>query len=302
MSIEVQGLTKIYQGVSVVDQLSFSAKKGEILGFLGPNGAGKTTTMKMLCCYVPPSSGDAWVQGFNVQTNQNEVKQSVGYLAESNPLYMDMYVKEFLHYMSQLFKITHPQKRINEVIEQTGLGEASHKIIGTLSKGYKQRVGLAQAILHDPEVLILDEPTSGLDVNQLAEIRSLIIELSKDKTVIFSSHIMQEIEALCSRVLLIHKGKKIIEDSMQNLAAKMSGDQVLLLDLELPLKDEKLFGQLKGVKEVVISGNHVRISSDKKEDIRKDVFQLAVKHNLTILEMKREEVHVEEIFKALTNS
>lgn len=302
MSIEVQGLTKIYQGIPVVDQLSFTAKKGEILGFLGPNGAGKTTTMKMLCCYLAPSSGEAWVQGFNILENQNEVKQSVGYLAESNPLYLDMYVKEFLQYMSSLFRIPQPQKRINEVIEHTGLGEASHKIIGTLSKGYKQRVGLAQAILHDPEVLILDEPTSGLDVNQLAEIRSLITELSKDKTVIFSSHIMQEIEALCSRVLLVNKGKKIIEDSIQNLSAKMAGDQVLLLDLELPVKDGKIFSQLNGVKEVSVIGNHVRITSDKKEDIRKDVFQIAVKNNLTILEMKREEMQVEEIFKALTNS
>src|SRR6202000_1237690 len=222
MSISVESLTKVYGQQKAVDGISFSAAPG-VVGFLGPNGAGKSTTMKILTGFIPQSSGKASVCGFDVETQALEVKRNIGYLPESNPLYQDMYVKESLAFIAGIHQIDQPEKRINEVIEQTGLTPEQHKKIGQLSKGYKQRVGLAQAIIHNPQVLILDEPTSGLDPNQLIGIRQLITDLGKSKTIILSTHIMQEVEAVCSQVIIINKGTIVANDSLQGLRAKNKG-------------------------------------------------------------------------------
>jgi ABC-2 type transport system ATP-binding protein len=219
MSIRVQSLTKIYGRQKAVDDISFNAGPG-VLGFLGPNGAGKSTTMKILTCFIPQTSGTASVCGFDVITRPLDVRRHIGYLPESNPLYLDMYVKESLGCIAGIHKIQEPEKRISRIIEQTGLGPEQHKKIGQLSKGYRQRVGLAQAILHDPDVLILDEPTSGLDPNQLIGIRQLILDLGKTKTIILSTHIMQEVEAVCNKVIIINKGKIVADDTLQNLRSE----------------------------------------------------------------------------------
>lgn len=220
MSIKVKALSKTYGTQKAVDEISFEASPGRILGFLGPNGAGKSTTMKMLTCYLPQTTGEATVCGFNIASQSLEVRKRIGYLPESNPLYQEMYVKEFLSYVANIYHILKIKERVNEVILATGLEKEQHKKIGELSKGYKQRVGLAQAIIHNPDVLILDEPTSGLDPNQLIEIRKLIKELGKTKTVILSTHIMQEVEAICDDVIIINKGKIVAYDSLENLLAK----------------------------------------------------------------------------------
>jgi ABC-2 type transport system ATP-binding protein len=222
MSISVQSLTKSYGRQNAVDSISFSAKPG-VMGFLGPNGAGKSTTMKILTCFIPQSSGTASVCGFDVEKDSLQVRKHIGYLPESNPLYLDMYVKESLGFIAGVHGIQSPQNRIAEVIEQTGLGPEQHKKIGQLSKGYRQRVGLAQAILHNPEVLILDEPTSGLDPNQLIGIRQLITDLGKTKTIVLSTHIMQEVEAVCGHVIIINKGKIVADDSLAGMRAKNKG-------------------------------------------------------------------------------
>lgn len=217
MSVEVQSLTKIYGEQTAVDNISFTARAGSILGFLGPNGAGKSTTMKILTCFIPPTAGTARVAGFDVSVSPLEVRRRIGYLPEHNPLYLEMYVKESLGFIADIHGIPDKKKRIADVIELTGLGEEQHKQVGLLSKGYRQRVGLAQAILHDPEVLILDEPTSGLDPNQIIGIRKLIADLGRSKTVILSTHIMQEVEALCNHVVIISKGKKVADAEMSVL-------------------------------------------------------------------------------------
>ena len=221
MSIRVESLSKVYGAQKAVDGISFSAEPG-VLGFLGPNGAGKSTTMKILTCFIPQTSGTASVCGFDVITQSLEVRRCIGYLPESNPLYLDMYVKESLGFIASIHQLQEPEKRITTIIEQTGLGPEQHKKIGQLSKGYRQRVGLAQAILHNPEVLILDEPTSGLDPNQLIGIRQLILELGKTKTIILSTHIMQEVEAVCNKVIIIDKGKIVANDTLQGLRQKNS--------------------------------------------------------------------------------
>jgi ABC-2 type transport system ATP-binding protein len=222
MSIVVEELTKVYGAQKAVDNISFSANPG-VLGFLGPNGAGKSTTMKILTTFIPQTTGKASVCGFDVEKQPLEVKRNIGYLPESNPLYLDMYIKESMAFIANIHKVNSPEKRIAEIIEQTGLGPEQHKKIGQLSKGYRQRVGLAQAILHDPQVLILDEPTSGLDPNQLIGIRQLILDLGKTKTVILSTHIMQEVEAVCDHVIIINKGQIVADDTMKGLMNKNKG-------------------------------------------------------------------------------
>jgi ABC-2 type transport system ATP-binding protein len=219
MSIRVNGLTKIYGQQKAIDGITFTAEPG-VLGFLGPNGAGKSTTMKILTCFIPQTGGEAQVCGFDVRTQSLEVRRQIGYLPESNPLYTDMYVKESLAFIAGIHQLHEPAKRIADIIELTGLGPEQHKKIGQLSKGYRQRVGLAQAILHDPQVLILDEPTSGLDPNQLIGIRQLILDLGKTKTIILSTHIMQEVEAVCNQVIIINKGKIVADDTLVGLRAK----------------------------------------------------------------------------------
>jgi len=232
MSIHVESLTKTYGTQKAVDSISFSANTG-VLGFLGPNGAGKSTTMKILTGFIPQTSGKASVCGFDVEKEPLAVKRSIGYLPESNPLYVDMYVKESLGFISGIHQMQNPANRIADIIEQTGLGPEQHKKIGQLSKGYRQRVGLAQAILHDPEVLILDEPTSGLDPNQLIGIRQLILDLGKTKTIILSTHIMQEVEAVCSQVIIIDNGKIVADDSLEGLRKKNNGNSLEKIFIEL---------------------------------------------------------------------
>ena len=232
MSISVASLTKVYGKQKAVDNISFSAQTG-VLGFLGPNGAGKSTTMKILTGFIPQTSGKASVCGFDVETQPLEVKRSIGYLPESNPLYTDMYVRESLAFIANIHQIDNPEKRIDEIIELTGLTPEKHKKIGQLSKGYRQRVGLAQAILHDPQVLILDEPTSGLDPNQLIGIRQLIRDLGKTKTIILSTHIMQEVEAVCDRVVIINKGTIVADDTLNGLTKKNGGKSLENIFIEL---------------------------------------------------------------------
>lgn len=300
MSIVVNGITKIFGAQTAVNNVSFSAKPGEIVGFLGPNGAGKSTTMKMLCCYLEPSSGTAEVEGFDILKNPLEVRKNIGYLPEQNPLYDDMYVREFLGFVAGLHKIKNPDKRIDEVIHTTGLEKEQHKIIGTLSKGYKQRVGLAQAIIHDPKVLILDEPTSGLDMNQLVGIRQLIREMGKEKTVIFSSHIMQEIQALCHRVLIINDGVLIADDSIADLQARVSGQTKVVVVFSNDQYSKDPFTAVPGVISVQKEGVRLTILGKDDADIKPGIFKAAVDSGLTIVEMKSELMNMESIFRQLT--
>ncbi len=302
MSVIVKDLTKIYGGRPIVNQISFEAKPGEILGFLGPNGAGKTTTMKMICSYTQPTSGHISVCGFDVDKDPLTVKKNIGYLPEHNPLYDEMYVKEFLHFVASIHNIDNKAGRIADVIEMTGLGKEQHKIIGTLSKGYRQRVGLAQAILHDSKVLILDEPTSGLDTNQLVDIRQLIKELGKEKTVIFSSHIMQEVQALCDRVIIINDGQLVADESIEVLSLKMAGSQQLFVRFEHGKIDIEPFKRLDGIENITFDhGLYILTISDGK-DLRPTIFHTAANANQAIIEMRQEKANIEEIFRKLTKA
>lgn len=301
MSVNVKNLVKTYGTQNALDGISFSAKSGEILGFLGPNGAGKTTTMKILTCYLSQTSGEASVCGHDVVTQSLDVRRQVGYLPEHNPLYKDMYVREYLQFAARANDVANPKARIAEMIEVTGLGREAHKPIGALSKGYRQRVGLAQAMLHDPQVLILDEPTSGLDPNQLAEIRELIKSLGKEKTVILSTHIMQEVQALCDRVIIIDRGNLVANDPIANLTNRLSGVNSILVSFDRA-PDVKKLGALPGITKVATNpGQHTyRLSLKDKADPRADVFRFAVDNNLVLLGLQREEGSVEDVFRALT--
>ena len=277
MSIEVNNISKIYGTQKALNNVSFSVGSNEIVGFLGPNGAGKSTMMKILTCYIPPTDGNAKVCGFDIHTQSLEVRKCLGYLPEHNPLYLDMYVKEFLEFVAGLHKIKNIKERVKEMIETTGLQIEQNKKIGTLSKGYRQRVGLAQAMIHDPKVLIMDEPTTGLDPNQLEEIRALIISLGKQKTVMLSTHIMQEVEAVCNRVIIINKGEIVANDITKNLQ-KSSTRQVITVEFDSIVALDKL-NQIKGVQEVKnVSGNTWQLISTESEDLRKTIFENALKH------------------------
>jgi len=301
MSVIVDQLTKSYGPQKAIDALSFEAKKGEILGFLGPNGAGKTTTMKILTCFMPPTSGNASVGGYDVIKDSFKVRERVGYLPEHNPLYKDLYVKEYLSFVAGLHRIKKPKARIEEMIEFTGLEREQHKKIGALSKGYRQRVGLAQAMFHDPDVLILDEPTSGLDPNQLKEIRQLIKNLGEKKTVIFSTHIMQEVQLLCDRVIIINEGKMVADDSIERLGDRVSGASVISIELTQKI-NPNVFGRLNGVQEVKSVGeNKYDIVCDGEKDLRRDIFQMVVSEGYELLEMRREILSVEDVFQKLTS-
>ena len=300
MSVTVQNLTKIYGRQKAVNQITFEAKKGEVLGFLGPNGAGKTTTMKIVTCFIPLTEGKAIVCGYDVTKEPLAVRAKIGYLPEHNPLYKDLYVKEYLSFVAGLHKVKNRRQRIAEMIERTGLGKEQNKLIGSLSKGYRQRVGLAQAMLHDPEVLILDEPTSGLDPNQLIEIRRLIKDLGKEKTVIFSTHIMQEVQALCDRVLIINKGELVANDSIEILQQRVAGETAITVEFAQKILQKKL-EKIPRVKRIKSLGNsRWQFISEKNEDIRATIFEFAVANQLTLLEMKREVFSVEDVFQELT--
>ena len=302
MSVIVNQLTKIYGTQKAVDEVSFTANKGEVLGFLGPNGAGKTTTMKMITCFIPPSAGEVSVCGHSIHENSIEVRKRIGYLPEHNPLYKDMYVREYLHFIAGLHAIQQPRQRVDALIEMTGLEREQKKIIGALSKGYRQRVGLAQAMLHDPEILILDEPTSGLDPNQLVGIRQLIKELGKEKTVIFSTHIMQEVQAICDRVLIINKGKLVADDKIENLQQYMGGEVVLTVEFAERVKSKMLEGIPRIKRIEALEGNRWRLVSNEQDDLRAVVFQFAIANQLTLLELKKERSSVEDVFQLLTKS
>lgn len=300
MSVIVSELTKIYGEQHAIDNISFEAKKGEVLGFLGPNGAGKTTTMKILTCFIPQSAGRATVCGLDVETQSVEVRKHIGYLPEHNPLYKDMYVMEYLEFIAGLHHISKPSGRIAEMIDLTGLEKERHKPIGALSKGYRQRVGLAQAMLHDPDVLILDEPTSGLDPNQLAEIRELIKHLGREKTVLFSTHIMQEVQAVCDRVIIINRGKIVADDPISQLPMRIKGESVVTVEFREPVKKEQLQAIANVKKVTAHAQNRWQLHSSIDSDVRPAVFAFAVNNNVTLLEMHREDISVEEVFRKLT--
>lgn len=300
MSILVKDLTKIYGTQKAIDSLDFTVNKGEIVGFLGPNGAGKTTTMKILTCFMPASSGIAEVCGYDVHEKSKDVRKVIGYLPEHNPLYKEMYVKEYLNFVADILSIPNAKNQISNMIEQVGLGVEQHKKIASLSKGYRQRVGLAQALLNDPEVLILDEPTSGLDPNQLVEIRQLIKNFGKEKTVIFSSHIMQEVQALCDRVIILNRGQIIANDPIDKLQQRVSGNRILNLVFEREV-NPAVFKDMPGVDKVTaINPVSLEIVTDTKIDIRPAVFKKVVDSGLVLIEMKLEEASVENIFQELT--
>ena len=300
MSVIVQDLTKLYGVQKAVNNISFEAKKGEVLGFLGPNGAGKTTTMKIVTCFIPQTEGKATVCGYDVVTDPLAVRTRIGYLPEHNPLYKDLYVKEYLSFVAGLHKVKNKRKRVAEMVERTGLQREQNKLIGSLSKGYRQRVGLAQAMLHDPEVLILDEPTSGLDPNQLIEIRRLIKELGQEKTVIFSTHIMQEVQALCDRVIIINKGEMVANDTIETLQQKVTGESVVTVEFTQKIMQKELT-KIKQVKTVKSLGNRRwQLIAENNKDIRGNIFNFAVTNNLTLLEMKKEQYSVEDVFQELT--
>jgi ABC-2 type transport system ATP-binding protein len=301
MSVQVQHLTKIYGSQKAVNDLSFEAKPGEILGFLGPNGAGKSTTMKIITCFIPQSEGHVKVCGFDTAENSMEVRKRIGYLPESNPLYFDLYVKEYLEFIARLHGMgSEGNKRIEEMIEKTGLTRERKKKIGQLSKGYKQRVGLAQALLHNPDVLILDEPTSGLDPNQLVEIRSLIKDLGKEKTVIFSTHIMQEVQAICDRVVIISKGKKVADETVEKLKSQNSKQQIVKVIFKETVAKEKIQSVRGGVQVSSIGNNEWELKVEGGNDLREEVAMFAKKNDYTILSLTKESFSLEEVFQKLT--
>jgi ABC-2 type transport system ATP-binding protein len=269
-----------------------------VLGFLGPNGAGKSTTMKIISGYIPPSGGTASVCGFDVEEKSLDAKKHIGYLPENNPLYLDMYVKEFLHFAGKLNHVSNPRKRVNEMVELIGLQSEQKKKIGALSKGYRQRVGLAQALLHNPDVLIMDEPTAGLDPNQLVEIRQLIKELGKEKTVILSTHIMQEVEAICNRVVIINKGKIVADDSVDKLQSRNSDETIIRVTFKQPAS-KNLLQQIKGVKKVEdLEASTYRIHSSFNNE--EEIFEFAVRNKNIITSMQHEVAGLEEVFRKLT--
>jgi len=303
MSVSICKLTKIYGEQKAVDSLSFEAKKGEILGFLGPNGAGKSTTMKIATGYLSATSGSVNVCGLEVTENSTAIKKRIGYLPEHNPLYLEMYVPEYLEFVGNLHQMrgTKLQQRIGEMIDLCGLEREKRKKIGTLSKGYRQRVGLAQALIHNPEVLILDEPTSGLDPNQILEIREVIRTVSKEKTLIFSTHIMQEVKALCHRVVIIDTGKIVIDRPVMELNTEASQQRIRVEFLEKI--DPEILKKIEGVLEVQKNQNgQFEILANTTQDIRPEIFQMAVEHQKTLLEMTQEEIPLEEIFHKLTKN
>ena len=300
MSVSVQNLVKTYAVQRAVDAVSFEARKGEVLGFLGPNGAGKTTTMKIITGYLPQTEGSVSVCGFDVTNQPMEARARIGYLPEHNPLYKDMYVQEYLHFTAGIHRIAKPQQRIAEMIGLTGLGSHRHKQIGELSKGYRQRVGLAQALLHNPEVLILDEPTTGLDPNQIIEIRQLIKDIGREKTVILSTHILGEVEAICDRAIIINRGKLVADAPIAALKQQFSGQSIVTIEF-MEKVDKQQLATIKNVQSVkTTASNRWQLAAAADQDIRADVFAFAVANKLTLLELRKEIFSVEDVFQQLT--
>ena len=302
MSVVISHLSKVFGTQKAVNDISFEAKEGEIIGFLGPNGAGKSTTMKITTCFLPPTSGKVEVCGYDVVHFSKEVRQNIGYLPEHNPLYLEMYVKEYLEFIGHIHQIkgNSLQKRINEMIALYGLGLEQHKKIGALSKGYRQRVGLAQAMMHNPKVLILDEPTTGLDPNQIVEIRQVIKDSAENKTIIFSTHIMQEVQAICSRAIIINLGQIVADSPVSELKNIQQAETIIFLETAQAI-DISLLQALEGVLAVKnISENHYEIKSAFQTDLRRAISKLSVEQDWLIVGLKQEERTLENIFQQLT--
>ena len=299
MSIIVEHITKTYGEQKALDDVSFRVDAGEVVGLLGPNGAGKSTMMKIISCFIPPTRGSVSVYGHDIYEDSIEVRKRVGYLPENNPMYLDLYVKEYLEFVAGLYKIRNRNQRVEEMIAITGLEPERTKKIGALSKGFRQRVGLAQALIHDPEVLILDEPTSGLDPNQLADIRTLIKDIGKTKTIMLSTHIMQEVEAVCDRVIIIDRGRIVADDSTQNLSKMGLGRHRVRVEFNKEV-DAAALAKIPGVKEVTALGGSIFELHGDKGDIREQVFQFAVGNELVVLSMQQGGRGIEEVFQQLT--
>lgn len=303
MSLKVNALTKSYASQKAVDNISFEVNKGEIVGFIGPNGSGKSTTMKCICGILPPDTGTLEVAGIDVRKEPMEVKKLIGYLPEHNPLYHEMYVREYLQHIAEYYPIGKPVKKItDEIIEKTGLAPECHKKIGQLSKGYKQRVGLAQALIHDPEVLILDEPTTGLDPNQILEIRNLISGLSKDKTVLLSTHILQEVEAICDRVVIINKGRIVADGTAEFIRqASVENNQTIYVEFNCNVH-ENLLNQIEGITEIrKLTPQIYLLAGNAKEDLREKIFNFALKKDFKLLTIQRKDDTLEDSFRKLTS-
>lgn len=304
MSIEVKDLLKVYGEQKAVNNISFKVNNGEIVGFLGPNGAGKSTTMKIITGYLQQTGGDALVSGINVSREPLTAKKKIGYLPEANALYYEMYVREYLGFIAELHGIENKKSKIENVIQLTGLTVESKKKIGQLSKGYKQRVGLAAALIHDPEVLILDEPTSGLDPNQIIEIREVIKQQGKNKTVLFSSHILQEVEAICDRVIIINKGKIVADDKLSNLQTGNRDKHVVTVSFKEAV-DKTLLEQIKEAESVEQTTNRpgqtgYKLQTSKPEAVRKQILEISLQNNLNIVSLQSENQSLEEVFRSLT--
>lgn len=303
--ISIQDLTKVYGEQRAIDAISFEVAKGEVLGFLGPNGAGKTTTMKIITCFMPPTEGTVTLDEFNIADHPLEIRRRVGYLPEHNPLYLDMYVHEFLEFVSRIYQLDkgYRKQRIAEVIEMTGLGREQHKKIGMLSKGYKQRVGLSQALIHDPQLLILDEPTTGLDPNQIVDIRELIRKVGEDKTVIFSSHILSEVESVADRVVIINQGKIVADSPTQAIRDFVEDETVVRIEVEKAGFDVAEIEGWEGVKSVRREDEtHFQIHSLPDLDVRKQLFAACVAQDNPILALSKETFTLEDAFRKLTQS
>lgn len=312
MRIVVENLTKTFGTQKAVNDISFEVKTGEVLGFLGPNGAGKSTTMKIITCFMAPSNGDIKVGNYSIHTNQEEIKKNIGYLPENNPLYLDMPVLEYLEYVAVLQGVPKDkiQNRIVEMVRETGLNNEKHKKIGELSKGFRQRVGLAQALIHDPEVLILDEPTTGLDPNQIVEIRELIRRLGKEKTVILSTHILSEVEATCDRILIINEGKIVADGTSESLRQKAKGNELLRVQISEAEDNDQVITALQNLETVEMVDpitepdveNSYVVSSNLNATSKKDIFETCVKNKWVLTEMTPIETKLEDIFRDLTKN
>lgn len=303
MSIKVSSVVKEYGVQKALDDVSFEVQSGNVVGFLGPNGAGKSTMMKIITGFIPQTAGTVEVNGIAIDNPEVDVRKDIGYLPENNPLYHDLYIKEYLTFVANIYHLgKSTNKRVNELIELTGIGNEQHKKIGSLSKGYRQRVGLAQALIHNPSVLILDEPTSGLDPNQIVEIRKLIKDIGSEKTVLLSTHIMQEVEAICQKIIIINKGKIVADGSTKEVIAQSSAKGIsVLVEFVEDVAADKL-KQINGVSDAtLLSKNTWLISSSGSKDVRSDIFRFAVDNGLTIITLQQKSRQLEEIFQSLTN-
>ena len=303
MAIHVENISKLYGTQKALDSVSFTINEGEIIGLLGPNGAGKSTLMKIITCFIPPTSGNVNVYDHNIFEHPLEIRKNIGYLPEHNPLYLEMYVREFLEFVAGIYDIENKKQRVEEMIELTGLTKEANKKIGQLSKGYRQRVGIAQALIHDPKILILDEPTTGLDPNQLEEIRQLIKNVGKKKIVMLSTHIMQEVEAVCNRVIIINSGKIVADDKTENLQYMLKNNNQYIVEFDKEIDTKALKQQVQSIDKIVSNGkNSYTITTPEATDIREDIFKWAVNNNLMVLTIKKNnENNLEQIFHKLTS-